>query len=316
MARYDSLLDSVGNTPLVGLPALSPSADVRLWAKLEDRNPTGSVKDRPAFFMVTEAERAGVLRPGCTVLEPTSGNTGISLAMVCKMKGYRLVCVMPENVSEERRLLLQMWGAEIIYSPAAGGSNEAVAMAKKIAADNPDWVMLYQYGNPANALAHYATTGPEILADLPSITHIVAGLGTTGTLMGLGRFFREKKPDVRVVAAEPRYGELVYGLRNIDEGFVPELYDEALIDARFSVGGRDAVRRTRELVEAEGIFAGISTGAILHAALAQADRAVAAGERADIVLIVCDGGWKYLSTGAYGGTLDEAEAALDGQLWA
>jgi cysteine synthase B len=287
-----------------------------LWAKLEDRNPTGSVKDRPALFMVTEAERAGVLKPGCTVLEPTSGNTGISLAMVCKLKGYRLVCVMPENVSEERRLLLQMWGAEIIYSPAAGGSNEAVAMAKKIAAENPDWVMLYQYGNPANALAHYTTTGPEILADLPDITHIVAGLGTTGTLMGLGRFFREHKPSVRVVAAEPRYGDLVYGLRNIDEGFVPELYDATLIDARFSVGGRDAVRRTRELVEQEGIFAGISTGAILHAAIAQADRAVQAGEAADIVLIVADGGWKYLSTGAYGGTLDEAEAALDGQLWA
>jgi cysteine synthase B len=316
MVRYDSLLAAVGNTPLVGLPKLSPSPDVRLWAKLEDRNPTGSVKDRPAFYMVTEAERSGVLKPGCTVLEPTSGNTGISLAMVCKLKGYRLVCVMPENVSDERRRLLEMWGAEIIYSPAAGGSNEAVAVAKKIAAENPDWVMLYQYGNPANALAHYETTGPEILADLPTITHIVAGLGTTGTLMGLGRFFREHKPDVRIVAAEPRYGDLVYGLRNIDEGFVPELYDESLIDARFSVGGRDAVRRTRELVEAEGIFAGISTGAILHAALAQADRAAAAGESADIALIVCDGGWKYLSTGAYGGTLDEAEAALEGQLWA
>jgi cysteine synthase B len=316
MVRYDSLLAAVGNTPLVGLPKLSPSPDVRLWAKLEDRNPTGSVKDRPAFSMVTQAERSGVLTPGCTVLEPTSGNTGISLAMVCKLKGYRLVCVMPENVSDERRRLLEMWGAEIIYSPAAGGSNEAVAVAKKIAADNPDWVMLYQYGNPANALAHYETTGPEILADLPSITHIVAGLGTTGTLMGLGRFFREHKPDVRIVAAEPRYGDLVYGLRNIDEGFVPELYDETMIDARFSVGGRDAVRRTRELVEAEGIFAGISTGAILHAALAQADRAVQAGDTADIALIVCDGGWKYLSTGAYGGTLDEAEAALDGQLWA
>jgi cysteine synthase B len=236
--------------------------------------------------------------------------------MVCKLKGYRLVCVMPENVSEERRQLLTMWGAEIIYSPAAGGSNEAVAMAKKIAAENPDWVMLYQYGNPANADAHYATTGPEILADLPTITHIVAGLGTSGTLMGLGRFFREHKADVRVVAAEPRYGELVYGLRNVDEGFVPELYDADLIDARFSVGARDAVRRTRELVEAEGIFAGISTGAILHAALAQADRAVAAGTVADIVFVVADGGWKYLSTGAYGGTLDEAEAALDGQLWA
>jgi cysteine synthase len=316
MARYDSLLDALGQTPLVGLPNFSPAAGVRLWAKLEDRNPTGSVKDRPALFMVSEAEKSGVLTPGCTVLEPTSGNTGISLAMVCKLKGYRLICVMPENVSAERRTLLQMWGAEIVTSPAAGGSNEAVAVAKKMAAENPDWVMLYQYGNAANALAHYATTGPEILADLPSVTHVVAGLGTTGTLMGLGRFFREQKPAVRIVAAEPRYGELVYGLRNIDEGFIPELYDETLIDARFSVGGRDAVRRTRELVEKEGIFAGISTGAILHAALAQADRAVKDGQDADIVVIVADGGWKYLSTGAYSGTLDDAEAALDGQLWA
>jgi cysteine synthase B len=266
--------------------------------------------------MVTEAEKAGMLTPGCTVLEPTSGNTGISLAMVCKLKGYRLICVMPENVSEERRTLLRMWGAEIVTSPAVGGSNEAVAVAKKMAAEHPDWVMLYQYGNEANALAHYATTGPEILADLPSVTHIVAGLGTTGTLMGLGRFFREHRPSVRIIAAEPRYGELVYGLRNIDEGFIPVLYDETYIDARFSVGGRDAVRRTRELVEKEGIFAGISTGAILHAALAQADRAVRDGTEADIVLIVADGGWKYLSTGAYSGTLDEAESALDGQLWA
>ena len=190
--------------------------------------------------------------------------------MAAKLKGYRLVCVMPENTSEERRQLLRMWGAEIVSSPAAGGSNEAVRVAKQIAAEHPDWVMLYQYGNPANALAHYEGTGPEILADLPTVTHFVAGLGTTGTLMGVGRFFREHKPEVRIVAAEPRYGELVYGLRNLDEGFVPELYDETLIDARFSVGPRDAVRRVRELLELEGIFAGISTGAILHAALAQA----------------------------------------------
>jgi cysteine synthase len=316
MARYDSLLDSVGHTPLVGLPSLSPSSDVRLWAKLEDRNPTGSVKDRPAFFMVEQAERDGVLRPGCTVLEPTSGNTGISLAMVCRLKGYRLVCVMPENTSVERRQLLEMYGAEIRLSPAAGGSNQAVAMAKELAAANPQWVMLYQYGNPANAQAHYATTGPELLADLPTITHFVAGLGTTGTLMGVGRFLKEKVPGVRIVAAEPRYGELVYGLRNIDEGFIPELYDASVLDTRFSVGPADALRRTRQLVEQEGIFAGISTGAILHAALAQADRAVKAGERADIALVVCDGGWKYLSTGAYAGTLEEAAERLEGQLWA
>jgi cysteine synthase B len=314
--RFDSLLASVGGTPLVGLPRLSPTPDVRLWAKLEDQNPTGSIKDRAALKMVEEAEKDGLLRPGCTILEPTSGNTGISLAMAAKLKGYRLVCVMPENTSEERRQLLRMWGAEIVSSPAAGGSNEAVRVAKGIADEHPDWVMLYQYGNPANALAHYEGTAPEILADLPTVTHFVAGLGTTGTLMGAGRYFREHKPEVTVVAAEPRYGELVYGLRNLDEGFVPELYDETLIDARFSVGPRDAVRRVRELLELEGLFAGISTGAILHAALGQAAKSVKAGERADIVFVVCDGGWKYLSTGAYEGTIDEAEDKLEGQLWA
>ncbi|MEY4493031.1 MAG: hypothetical protein RL355_380 [Actinomycetota bacterium] len=314
--RFDSLLDSVGNTPLVGLPNLSPSDDVRIWAKLEDRNPTGSIKDRAALAMIEAAEKDGVLTPGCTILEPTSGNTGISLAMAARLKGYKLICVMPENTSVERTQLLNMWGAQIRYSPAAGGSNEAVRVAKELAAQNPDWVMLYQYGNPANALAHYTGTGPEILADLPTITHFVAGLGTTGTLMGTGRYLREHKPDVQIVAAEPRYGELVYGLRNLDEGFVPELYDESILTTRFSVGPREAVARTRELLDKEGIFAGISTGAILHAALGVGAKAVKAGQKADIVFIVCDGGWKYLSTGAYEGSLDEAEDALDGQLWA
>jgi [CysO sulfur-carrier protein]-thiocarboxylate-dependent cysteine synthase len=314
--RFDSLLDSVGNTPLVGLPRLSPAPDVRLWAKLEDRNPTGSIKDRPALRMIELAERDGTLTPGATILEPTSGNTGISLAMAAKLKGYRLVCVLPENTSEERRKLLQIWGAEIIFSPAAGGSNEAVRMAKGLAVKNPDWVMLYQYGNPANTDAHYFTTGPELLEDLPTITHFVAGLGTTGTLMGAGRYLREKAPGVAIVAAEPRYGELVYGLRNLDEGFVPELYDESVLTTRFSVGPRDAIRRTRELLEKEGIFAGISTGAVLHAALGIGRKAAAAGERADIAFVVADAGWKYLSTGAYEGTLDEAEDRLNGQLWA
>jgi len=314
--RFDSLLDSVGRTPLVGLPRLSPTPEVRLWAKLEDRNPTGSVKDRVALQMVLAAEADGRLEPGATLLEPTSGNTGISLAMAARLRGYRLVCVMPENTSVERRQLLSMWGAEIVFSPAAGGSNEAVRVAKVLAEQHPDWVMLYQYGNPANADAHYLTTGPEILEDLPSVTHFVAGLGTTGTLMGVGRFLREKVPGVQVVAAEPRYGELVYGLRNLDEGFVPELYDESVLSTRYSVGPRDAVRRVRELLEAEGIFAGISTGAILHAALAVAQRALQEGERADIAFVVCDGGWKYLSTGAFEGTLDEAEDRLEGQLWA
>lgn len=314
--RYDSLLDSVGNTPLVGLPRLSPSADVRLWAKLEDRNPTGSVKDRAALNMIEQAEKDGLLTPGCTILEPTSGNTGISLAMAARLKGYKLVCVMPENTSSERTQILRMWGAEIVYSPGAGGSNEAVRVARRMAAEHPDWVMLYQYGNPANAGAHYATTGPEILADLPTITHFVAGLGTTGTLMGVGRYLREHKPDIQIVAAEPRYGELVYGLRNLDEGFVPELYDPSVLTTRFSVGPRDALKRTRELLDQEGIFAGISTGAILHAALGLANKAVKAGEPADIAFIVCDGGWKYLSTGAYEGTIDDAEDRLEGTVWA
>jgi cysteine synthase B len=314
--RYDSLLDSLGHTPLVGLPSLSPSPDVRLWAKLEDRNPTGSIKDRPAHWMISKAEKEGLLTPGCTILEPTSGNTGISLAMVARLRGYRMVCVMPENTSAERTQLLKMWGAEIIPSPAAGGSNEAVRVAKGLAAEHPDWVMLYQYGNEANARSHYESTGPELLEDLPTITHFVAGLGTTGTLMGVGRFLRERVPGVAIVAAEPRYGELVYGLRNIDEGFVPELYDESVLTTRYSVTSEDALRRTRELLAAEGIFAGISTGCALHAALGMAAKAVKAGERADIAFVVADAGWKYLSTGAYDGTLDEAEKRLEGQLWA
>jgi [CysO sulfur-carrier protein]-thiocarboxylate-dependent cysteine synthase len=314
--RYDNLLDSVGGTPLVGLPRLSPGPQARLWAKLEDRNPTGSIKDRIAAYMVAAAEKDGLLRPGSTILEPTSGNTGISLAMVAKLRGYRLICVLPENTSAERRTLLEAFGATIVSSPAAGGSNEAVRVAKGLASEHPDWVMLYQYGNEANARAHYETTGPELLADLPTITHFVAGLGTSGTLMGTGRFLRERVPGVQIVAAEPRYGELVYGLRNLSEGFVPELYDGSVLTSRFSVASADALRRTRELLAAEGLFAGISSGCVLHAALGIAAKAQAAGERADIALVIADAGWKYLSNGAYGGTLAEAEARLEGQLWA
>jgi cysteine synthase len=315
--RFDSPLAAVGNTPLVRLPRLSPAEDVRVWAKLEDRNPTGSIKDRPALFMIEQAEKEGRLTPGCTILEPTSGNTGISLAMAARLKGYRIICVMPENTSEERRQLLAMWGAEIISSPAAGGSNTAVRVAKELAGKHPDWVMLYQYGNPHNAGAHYATTGPEILADLPSVTHFVAGLGTTGTLMGVGRYLREHRPGIQIIAAEPRYDDLVYGLRNLDEGFVPELYDESVLTSRFSVGSADAVARTRELLAEEGIFAGVSTGAALHAALGIGGRAVRSGESADIVFVVADGGWKYLSTGIYTAeTTEEAVERLQGQLWA
>jgi cysteine synthase B len=283
---------------------------------MEDRNPTGSIKDRTALSMIEAAERDGLLKPGATILEPTSGNTGISLAMAAKVRGYKLICVMPENTSPERRQLLEMWGSEIISSPAAGGSNEAVRVAKEIAAKNPDYVFLYQYGNPANTEAHYNNTGPELFKDLPTITHFVAGLGTTGTLMGAGRYLREKNPDVQIIAAEPRYGELVYGLRNIDEGFVPELYDASILTRRFSVGAEDSVRRVRELLEIEGIFAGISTGAILHAAIAMGQEAIAAKRDADIAFIVCDAGWKYLSTGIYGSQVEAATEGLDGTLWA
>ena len=316
MARFESLESSVGNTPLIGLPRLSPAPNVRLWAKMEDRNPTGSIKDRTAISMIDEAEKSGVLKPGAMILEPTSGTTGISLAMAAKVRGYSLICVMPENTSPERRQLLEMWGAQIISSPAAGGSNEAVRVAKELAAKHPEYVFLYQYGNPANTLAHYKGTGPEIFADLPTVTHFVAGLGTTGTLMGAGKYLREVKPDVQIIAAEPRYGEVVYGLRNIDEGFVPELYDASVLTRRFSVGAEDSVRRVRDLLHTEGIFAGISTGAILHAALAIAKEAVDAGRDADIAFIVCDGGWKYLSTGIYGNDLEAATEELDGTLWA
>lgn len=324
LARYESLLDTLGNTPLVGLRRLSPRWDdeadgaphVRLWAKLEDRNPTGSIKDRPALRMIEDAERRGLLAPGATILEPTSGNTGISMAMAALLKGYQMICVMPENTSIERRQLLELYGARIIFSPAEGGSNTAVAHAKELARQNPSWVMLYQYGNEANTLSHYEGTGPELFADLPEITHFVAGLGTTGTLMGTGRYLREQVPGVQIVAAEPRYGEGVYALRNIDEGFIPELYDPDVLTTRYSVGSYDAIRRTRELVQVEGIFAGISTGAVLHAALGMAAKATMAGERADIAFVVADAGWKYLSTGAYAGSLDEAEDALEGQLWA
>jgi [CysO sulfur-carrier protein]-thiocarboxylate-dependent cysteine synthase len=310
--RYEDLADAIGNTPLVGLPRLSPRPDVRLWAKLEGHNPTGSVKDRIARAMVDDAEKTGRLEPGATLLEPSSGNTGIALALVARVRGYRLVVVMPENTSAERRQLLELYGAEVVLSAAAGGSNGAIARAEELAADHPDWVMLYQYGNPANVTAHYETTGPEIWRDLPEVTHFVAGLGTSGTLVGVGRYLKEQNPGVQVVAAEPEYGDLVYGLRNLDEGFVPPIFDEAVLDRRIKVGSSDALARTRQLAASEGLFAGISTGAILHVALRVAERA----EQADIVLLSPDGGWKYLSTGAYGADPDAAEAGLRGQLWA
>ena len=322
MTRYDCLLQTAGNTPLVGLRRLSPRWDgtdqphVRLWAKLEDRGPTGSLKDRVAVQMIERAEADGLLTPGATILEPTSGNTGISLALVAALKGYRLICVMPENASLERRQLLEIYGAQIIYSDAEGGSNAAVTVAKQLAAEHPDWVMLYQYGNPANAEAHYWGTGSELLADLPEITHFFAGLGTGGTLVGAGRFLRERVPGVKIIAVEPAVENEICGLRNVDGGFVPELYDPDIPTMRYPVGPADAIRRARELLAAEGILAGISTGAILHAALAAAAEAAEAGERTDIAFIVCDAGWKYLSTEAYADTCVGADDASEGRPWA
>jgi cysteine synthase len=312
MTRYEDLVDAIGNTPLVGLPRLSPKPGVRLWAKLEGQNPTGSVKDRIARAMVEEAEKTGQLTQGATLLEPSSGNTGISLAVVARVRGYRLVVVLPENTSMERRQLLELYGAKVVLSPADQGSNGAIERAKRLADEHPDWVMLYQYGNPANALAHYETTGPEIWRDLPEVTHFVAGLGTTGTLMGVGRYLKEQNPAVKVVAAEPEYGDLVYGLRNLDEGFVPPIFDPDLLDGRVKAGAAASLARTRELAAVEGLFCGISGGAVLHVALRLAERVT----RAEIVLLVADGGWKYLSTGAYAADPAAAEAGLAGQLWA
>ncbi|HEX9775650.1 MAG TPA: cysteine synthase [Actinomycetota bacterium] len=309
--RADDILGAIGNTPLVGLAAIAPDG-IHLFAKLEGHNPTGSMKDRIALRMVAEAEQSGALTPGKTVLEPTSGNTGIALSMVCKRKGYRLVCVMPENVSAERVQLLEMFGTEIVYSEARLGSNGAVAKALGMAEADPGYHLLYQYGNEANPRAHYEGTAAEIIADCPEVNVFVAGLGTGGTLMGCGRRLKEHNPAVKVVAAEPEYGELVYGLRNLDEGYVPPIIDLSVLDARIKVGTTDALRRTRELVEKEGIFAGISSGAALHVALRVSERYPGS----TIVVLLPDGGWKYLSTGAYGGSFEEAVKRLEGVLWA
>jgi cysteine synthase B len=308
--RADDILGAIGTTPLVGLPTFS-TPDVTLLAKLEGQNPTGSMKDRIALAMVDDAEASGRLTADSIVLEPTSGNTGISLSMICKRRGYRLVCVMAENVSRERVQLLEMFGTEIVYTPASKGSNGAVARALEMAED-PKYCLMYQYGNEANPRAHYEGTAAEIVADCPEVTHFVAGLGTGGTLMGCGRRLREHNPDVQIVAAEPEYGDLVYGLRNLDEGYIPPIVDLSVLSRRIKVGSADALRRTRELVEKEGIFAGISSGAALHVAVRVAEKL----ERGTVVVLLPDGGWKYLSTGAYGGDFDEAVKRLEGILWA
>ena len=304
MALYDSPLALIGNTPLVEVSRLSPNPAVRIVAKLEGQNPGGSVKDRIALAMVEQAEKDGLLSPGATLIEPSSGNTGIGLAMVCRIKGYRLKIVMPENVSVERRQLLEVWGTdEIISSPGSEGSNGAVRMAQRLAGEHPDWVFLYQYGNAANPRAHYEGTGPEIWRDCPEVTHFVAGLGTSGTLLGVGRYLKERNPGVKVWAVEPPAGEMVDGLRNLDEGYIPPIFEAeggaALLDFKTIVGPRESIEWTRRLRDV-GVFAGISSGAAIAGAAKCASRI----DEGVVAVVLADGGWKYLSTGAWTDDLD------------
>ncbi len=311
MTVHDSVLDLIGNTPMVDVSALSPNPDVRIIAKLEGQNPAGSVKDRIARAMIDEAEADGTLRPGQTIIEPSSGNTGIALAMIARMRGYHLKIVLPENVSVERRQLLEVFGAEVILSPGAEGSNGAVRKAQALAAEHPSWAFLYQYGNEANPRAHYETTGPEILADVPDITHFVAGLGTSGTLMGVGTYLKEQRPEVKIYAVEPPSGELVEGLRSLDDGYIPPVFEKwgglELLDGKSIVRPRESLEWTRRLVADAGIFAGISAGAAMAGAAKVAGR-ISSGV---IVFVVADAGWKYLSTGAYTDDLDVAEQAAE-----
>jgi cysteine synthase B len=301
--RHESILDLIGDTPLVGIHQISPNPDVRIYAKLEGQNPGGSSKDRIAAKMVELAERDGVLTPGATILEPSSGNTGIGLALVAKLRGYRLRVVMPENVSVERRQLLEIFGAEVTSSPGEEGSNGAIRRAQEIAATDPGYVFLYQYGNPANPLAHYEGTGPEIWRDCPEVDVFVAGLGTSGTLMGVGRYLKERNPAVQVVAVEPPAGELVQGLRSLDDGFVPPIFDADVLDRKTIVRNRESIEWTRMLLERCGVFAGISSGAAVAGAVKVAERL----ERGTIVTLLPDGGWKYLSSGAWTDDLDVVE---------
>jgi cysteine synthase B len=308
---YRSMLDLIGNTPLVELQKLSPSPSVRFFAKLEGQNPTGSVKDRIAKAMIEAAERDGRLTPGCTILEPTSGNTGVSLAFVAKLKGYKVKVVMPDNMSPERTQLLRAYGAEIVYSDGARGTNGSIVVAQEMAAADPSLVLIYQYGNEANPGAHYETTGPEILRDLPEIDVFVAGLGTGGTLTGTARYLKEHKPGVKIMAAAPHPGDRVQGLRSLDEGFIPPVLDQSLLDGRIVVDSKNSFAATKELMEAEGIFAGVSGGAVLRAAQRVASRM----ERGNIVLLLADGGWKYLSSNLWTTEYDDLADDLDEQTW-
>lgn len=304
--RAESILDLIGDTPLVGIHELSPNPDVRIYAKLEGQNPTGSVKDRVAWSMIRAAEADGTLSAGATFMEPTSGNTGIALAMIARLRGYRMIAVMPDNASAERSTLLRMFGAEIVYSPGAEGSNGAVRLAQRLVAEEGH-VFLNQYENPANWRAHFEGTGPEILRDCPEVTHFVAGLGTSGTLVGTGRFLKSQKPQVQVLAAEPPAGELVQGLRSLDDGYVPPIFDPSVLDAKIIVRDMSAVESSRALLRNCGIFSGLSSGAALYAAVRAAGRI----DSGTIVVLFPDGGWKYLSTGAWTDDLADVEATLE-----
>lgn len=311
--KYKSILDAIGNTPLVQVPHLSPVAGVRLWVKLEGQNPTGSVKDRIALALVEAGEASGELTKDKTILEPTSGNTGIALAMVAKTRGYRFTAVMPDNASAERIQLLQAFGAEIIFSEGAKGTNGSVALAQQLARDDR-YYMPFQYGNQANVNAHYNGTGREILEDLPEVKAFVAGLGTGGTLMGVGRRLKEHDPSIKIVAAEPELGELVYGLRSLEEGYIPPIFDPDMLDGKVKVRARESIVWTRELLQREGIFAGISAGAVIWVAQRVAERLAGDGG-GDIVCLLPDGGWKYLSTQAWTQDIDTAEAQVEEVLW-
>ncbi len=304
MTVFHSVLDLIGNTPIVDVSALSPNPRVRILAKLEGQNPGGSVKDRIALSMIEQAEKDGRLVPGSILIEPSSGNTGIGLAMVCGQRGYHIKIVLPTNVTPERRQMLEAFGAEIIDSPGSEGSNGAVKLARELAEQHPEWVFLYQYANPANPQAHFEGTGPEILADVPDITHFIAGLGTSGTLIGVGSFLKKMKPDVQIWAVEPPSGEMVDGLRNLDDGYIPPIFTDnngfELLDRKKVIGPRESLEATRRMVRECGVFAGISSGAIMAAAI----KCAAEIDDGVIVTIVCDAGWKYLSTGAYSDDLD------------
>ncbi|MEY4404773.1 MAG: cysteine synthase [Actinomycetota bacterium] len=316
MVISENVLDLIGNTPLVDVSNLSPNPRVRLLAKLENQNPFGSVKDRIAKSMIEQAEKNGKLLPGQRIIEPSSGNTGIALAAIAQLKGYPITILMPDNVSIERRQMLEVFGAEVIVTPGAEGSNGAVLRAEKMAKENPDWCFLHQYENEANPTAHYETTGPEIWHDCPEVTHFVAGLGTSGTLMGVGRYLKEKNSEIKIIAVEPPLGERVEGLRNLDDGYIPPVFDKwngrETLDRKRVVRPRESLECTRRLVRECGIFAGISSGASLAGALKVANEiGLDSDQEAVIVFIVCDGGWKYLSTGAYTDDLDQAEAAAE-----